>query len=139
MSSESVQAFNNKVAASPELQAQIRDITNPMEFLALAKTEGFDLTGQDFQGMVQAAYQQWLDRLDPKMRAFFSQVHGTKTLDDQLKTCQSPADAIALGQQCGVELSEADLKQAAAEAEAVPGFSFEKLWFRKLGLIPAGE
>ncbi len=139
MSSESVQAFNKRVAASPELQAQLRDVTNPMEFLALAKAEGFDLTGQDFQAIAQAAYQQWLDRLDPKLRSFFNQVHNTKTLDDQLKTCQSPADAIALGQQCGIELSEADLKQAAAEAEAVPGFSFEKLWFRKLGLIPATE
>ncbi|MEL7315027.1 MAG: Nif11-like leader peptide family RiPP precursor, partial [Cyanobacteria bacterium J06559_3] len=125
MSSESVQAFNDRVAASPELKAQLQAITNPMEFLALAKAEGFELTGQDFQSIAQTAYRQWLDRLDPKLRDFFSQIHNTKTLDDQLKTCQSPADAIALGQQCGVELSEADLKQAAAEAEAVPGFSFE--------------
>ena len=97
----------------------------------------FDLTGQDFQGIVQAAYQQWLDRLDPKMRNFFSQVHDTKALDEQLRTCQSTTDVIALGQQCGVEFSEADLKRAAAAAEAVPGFSFEKLWFRGLGLISA--
>ena len=44
MLSESVQAFNDKVAASPELRAQLRAVTNPMEFLALAKTEGFDPT-----------------------------------------------------------------------------------------------
>jgi hypothetical protein len=28
-----------------------------------------------------------------------------------------------------------DLQQAALVAETIPGFSFEKLWFRGLGLI----
>jgi predicted ribosomally synthesized peptide with nif11-like leader len=135
MGSDSVQAFNDKVASSPVLQAKLRSITSPVDFLALAKAEGFDLTGQDFQTLVQQAYQQWLQRLAPSIREFFSRVHTTKALDDQLKTCQSGADVIALAQQCGVELSEADLQQAAAMAEAVPGFSFEKLWFRGLGLI----
>jgi predicted ribosomally synthesized peptide with nif11-like leader len=135
MLSKSVQAFNDKVATAPELQAKLKAVTSPMDFLALAKAEGFDLNGQDFQILVQQAYQQWIDRLAPKMSGFFSEVRSNKELEDILKACQSSTDAIALGQQCGVELSEDDLKQAAMVAESIPGFSFEKLWFRGLGLI----
>ena len=76
-----------------------------------------------------------IDRLDPKMSDFFSQIHGKKELDDRLKVCQSSHDAIELAQECGVNLSEDDLQRAAMVAEAIPGFSFEKLWFRGLGLI----
>jgi predicted ribosomally synthesized peptide with nif11-like leader len=135
MLAESVQAFNDRVAASPELQTKLRAVTSPMAFLALAKAEGLDLTGQDFQAMVQQAYQQWIERLDPKLSGFFSRVHSEKELDEQLKACRSNADIIALAQQCGVELSEDDLQRAATVAESIPGFSFEKLWFRGLGLI----
>ena len=85
--------------------------------------------------MAQQAYRQWLDSLDLKLSAFFRQVHETQALDDRLKTCRSVAEVIALGQACGFELSEQDLDRAAAAAEAVPGFSFEKLWFRGLGII----
>lgn len=132
---KSVQAFNDKVAASPELQTKLRAVTSPMDFLSLAKAEGLEIDGQDFQTMVQQAYQQWIGQLDAKMSGFFSQVRSDKALDNQLKACQSVADAIALAQQCGVKLSEDDLQQAAIVAEAIPGFSFEKLWFRGVGLI----
>lgn len=135
MLSKSVQAFNDRVAASSELQTKLRAVTSPMDFLALAKAEGLELSGQDFQTMVQKAYQQWIAQLDPKMSGFFSQVRSEKELDNQLKACQSITDAIALAQQCGVKLSEDDLQQAAMLAEGIPGFSFEKLWFRGLGLI----
>jgi predicted ribosomally synthesized peptide with nif11-like leader len=135
MLSNSVQAFNDKVAASPALQTKLRAITSPLDFLALAKSEGLDLTGQDFQILVQQAYQQWIEQLDPKMSGFFSQIHEQKELDDRLKVCQSSHDVIVLAQECGVKLSEDDLKQAAIVAEGIPGFSFEKLWFRGLGLI----
>jgi predicted ribosomally synthesized peptide with nif11-like leader len=135
MSSESVRAFNDRVAASPELQAQLGAVTSPLDFLALAKAEGFDLGIQDFQMVVQQAYQQWLDRLSPTVSKFFSQVRNEKELDDRLKICQSSAEAIALAQQCGVELSAEDLQQAATVAASIPGFSFEKLWFRRLGLM----
>jgi predicted ribosomally synthesized peptide with nif11-like leader len=135
MLSKSIQAFNDKVTASPELQTKLRAITSPMDFLALAKSEGLDLTGQDFQVLVQQVYQEWIDKLDPKVSGFFSQVRTKKELDDRLKACQSTHDAIELAQECGVELSENDLQQAAIVAEAIPGFSFEKLWFRGLGLI----
>jgi predicted ribosomally synthesized peptide with nif11-like leader len=135
MLSNSVQAFYDQVAADPALQIKLRAITSPMEFLALAKLEGLDLTGQDFQILVQQAYQQWIGLLDSKMSSFFSQIHEHKELDDKLKVCKSSHDVIALAQECGVELLEDELKQAAMVAETIPGFSFEKLWFRGLGLI----
>jgi predicted ribosomally synthesized peptide with nif11-like leader len=135
MLSEPVQAFNDRVAASPELQTKLRAVTSPIDFLALAKSEGLELSGEDFQMVVQQAYQQWLGQLAPKMSEFFSRVRSNKELEDRLKACQSSIDVIALAQQCDVKLSEDDLQQAATEAEAIHGFSFEKLWFRGLGLI----
>jgi predicted ribosomally synthesized peptide with nif11-like leader len=135
MLSKSVRAFNDRVAASPELQTKLRAVTSPIDFLALAKSEGLELSGQDFQTIAQEAYQQWLEQLAPKIREFFSRVRSDKALDDRLKSCQSSTDAIALAQDCGVELSQDDLQQAAMVAEAIPGFSFEKLWFRGLGSI----
>jgi predicted ribosomally synthesized peptide with nif11-like leader len=135
MISNSVQAFNDRVAASPELQTQLRAVTSPMDFLALAKSEGLDFSGEDFQMVVQQAYQQWLEQLDPKLSEFFGRVHSDKALDDRLKSCQSSTDVIALAQQCNIPLSADDLQQAATVAETIPGFSFEKLWFRGLGLI----
>jgi predicted ribosomally synthesized peptide with nif11-like leader len=135
MLSNSVQAFNDKVAADPALQTKLRAITSPVDFLALAKSEGLNLTGQDFQVLVQQAYQQWIGQLDPKLSSFFSHVHDRKELDDRLKVCQSSRDVIELAQECGVMVSEDDLQQAALVAETIPGFSFEKLWFRGLGLI----
>lgn len=135
MLSKSVQAFSDRVATDPELQTKLRTLTSPMDFLALAKSQGIDLTGQDFQILVQQAYQQWIEQLDPKMSAFFSQIRGKKELEDKLKTCQSSNNVVELAQECGFELSEDELQQAAMVAEAIPGFSFEKLWFRGLGLI----
>jgi predicted ribosomally synthesized peptide with nif11-like leader len=135
MCSNSVQAFNDKVAADPALRTKIRGLTTPLDFLALAKSEGLDLTGQDFQILVQQAYQQWIEQLDPKMSGFFRQIHEKRELDDKLKVCQSSHDVIVLAQECGVNLSEDELKQAALVAEGIPGFSFEKIWFRGLGLI----
>jgi predicted ribosomally synthesized peptide with nif11-like leader len=135
MLSKSIHTFNDKVAADPALQTKLGAITSPLEFLALAKSEGLDLSGQDFQILAQQAYQQWIGQLDPKMSDFFSQIHEQKALDDKLKVCQSSHDVITLAQECGVRLSEDELKQAAMVAETIPGFSFEKLWFRGLGLI----
>jgi hypothetical protein len=84
---------------------------------------------------VQKAYHQWIEQLDPKMSGFFSQIHGQKELDDRLKVCRSSYEVIILAQECGVKVSEDDLQRAAMVAESIPGFSFEKLWFRGLGLI----
>jgi hypothetical protein len=84
---------------------------------------------------VQKAYHQWIEQLDPKMSGFFSQMHEQKELDDRLKVCRSSYEVIILAQECGVKVSEDDLQRAAMVAENIPGFSFEKLWFRGLGLI----
>jgi predicted ribosomally synthesized peptide with nif11-like leader len=135
MLSNSAQAFNDKIATYPELKAKIQNISSSIDFLSLAKAEGFDLDLPDLQSIAQAAFQQWLERLPPKTREFFHTVHKDKTLDNQLKTCQSPAEAIALAEQCGIQLTEDDLKQAAIAADSINGFSFEKLWFRGLGLL----
>ena len=93
----------------------------------------FDLP--DLQAIAQEAFQQWLEWLPPKTSQFFRTVRNDQTLDSQLKTCQSPAEAIALAERCGIELTEDDLKQAAIVAESINGFSFEKLWIRRLGLL----
>jgi hypothetical protein len=62
-------------------------------------------------------------------------VRGNKELEDRLKVCQSSDDAIELAQELGVKLSADDLQQAATLATDIPGFSFGKLWFNRLGLI----
>ena len=135
MLSDCARAFNEKIATSPELQTKLQNISSPIDVLTLAKAEGFDLDFPDLQAIAQDAFERWLERLPPKTREFFRTVHHDKTLNSQVKTCQSSADAIALAQQCGIYLTEDDLKQAAIAAESVNGFSFEKLWFRKLDLL----
>jgi predicted ribosomally synthesized peptide with nif11-like leader len=135
MLSDRAQAFNEKIATSPELQTKLQNISSPIDFLTLAKAEGFDLDFPDLQAIAQEAFERWLERLPLKAREFFRTVHNNKTLNSQVKTCQSSAEAIALAQQCGIDLTEDDLKQAAIAAESVNGFSFEKLWFRKLKLL----
>jgi predicted ribosomally synthesized peptide with nif11-like leader len=134
MSPESLQAFHDKVAASSEIRTKLDAVTSPIDFLAFAKAEGYDLTIQDVQMLAEQAYQQWIERLDLKTSQFFRQVHDDKALNDQLKHCQSSMEAIALAHQCDIALSEDDLRQAAAIAESIVGFSFEKLWFRQLGI-----
>ena len=135
MLSDCAQAFNEKIATSPELQTKLQKISSPIDFLALAKAEGFDLDLPDLQAIAQEAFQRWLEQLPPKTSEFFRTVRNDQTLDSQLKTCQSSAEAIALAEQCGIQLTEDDLKQAAIVAESINGFSFEKLWIRRLGLL----
>ena len=133
--SEAAQTFNERVAADLELQQKLQKLQSPMEFLALAKAEGVELTPQDFGAIAQSAYQQWVSTLDPKVGQFFQTIHENEALDERLKTCRQPAQVIVLAQECGTQLCEQDLQQAASAAKAVPGFSFEKLWFRRLGLL----
>jgi predicted ribosomally synthesized peptide with nif11-like leader len=129
------QAFNAKVAESPELREKLKLVTSPVELFGLAKEQGLELTGEDLQAIAQNAYQQWLSSLKGQVRVFFAKVHTDPELNQKLKQCQTTEAAIALGQDCGIALTPADLRQAAAAAEAVAGFSFEKLWFKQLGLL----
>jgi predicted ribosomally synthesized peptide with nif11-like leader len=57
MLSHSAQAFNEKIATSPDLQTKLQKISSPIDFLALAKAEGFDLNPQDLQAIAQEAFQ----------------------------------------------------------------------------------
>lgn len=81
----------------------------------------------------------WVITLDPHVRSFFDRAQQSPELNDKLKQCQSPAATIDLATRYGFELSERDLQQAAIAATAIPGFSFEKLWFRNLGLLSEVE
>lgn len=129
------QAFNAKVAESLELQARIRSMTSPMELLTLAREQGIELTGADLSAIAQQAYRQWIAGLDDQARRFFELVHANPELNQALQQCQTSEAAVALSQTCGVKLTLAELQQAAIAANAIVGFSFEKLWFRSLGLL----
>jgi Nif11 domain len=129
------QAFNAKLAESPELQAKVEAMTSPLELFALAKAEGDELTAEDMQAIAQNAYQEWISSLEGQVRDFFIKAQIDPALNQQLKQCATPAAAIALAKTCEIELTEADLRQAATAAGAIVGFSFEKLWFRQLGLL----
>lgn len=135
MSDPSVAAFNAKVAASVELQARLRAIASPVDLVNFAREQGIELTSADLQAIAQTAYQQWINHLNPAVRPFFEQAQVMPALNAQLKQCQTPADALGLAQRSGFDLTIADLQHAAAIAESIPGFSFEKLWFRNLGLL----
>ncbi len=129
------QSFNTKLAESPELQAKLELITSPIELFALAKEQGYELTGEDMQAIAQNAYQEWISQLEGQTKTFFTKAQADPVLNQQLKQCSTPETAIALAKTYELELTEADLRQAAAAARAIAGFSFEKLWFKKLGLL----
>ncbi len=134
MSSRSLQELNARIAESAELQERIRAIQSPFELITLAQEQGLELTREDLQEIVRTAYQQWIVLLNGSTRAFFEQADLLPDLNQKLKQCQSPEAAIALASEYGFELTIADLQQAAIAAQTIPGFSFEKLWFKKLGL-----
>lgn len=128
------QAFNQRVVESADLQQAIAALTTPVQLFELARQCGIELTGEDMQAIAQNAYHQWINTLDGNNRLFFEQAHTDPALNERLKQCSSPTEAIALAQECNIQLTEADLQQAATSAASISGFSFEKLWFRKLGL-----
>lgn len=136
MSSQTAAAFNAKLMGSPVLLDQIQTVSSPMELITFARVQGFELTTEDLQAIAQQAYQQWLNQLPLPLRSFFEQAHTHPELNSALKTCQSAADVIALIHTWGLQVTPADLEQAARAATAVAGFSFERLWFRRLGMIP---
>lgn len=134
MSSRSLASFNARIAESAELQERLNSIQSPGELMALAQEQGLELTPEDFREIAQAAFQQWITLLDATTRAFFEQAQSLPELNQKLKQCQSPETAIDLAREHGFELTITDLQQAAIVARTIPGFSFEKLWFKKLGI-----
>jgi predicted ribosomally synthesized peptide with nif11-like leader len=122
MPSRSLEGFNAKIAESPELQKRVEAIQSAVELIALA------------QEQVQTAFHYWLTQLDQMTQTFFDQAQAQPDLNQKVKTCQSPAAVIAVAKEHGFDLAIADLQQAAIVARRIPGFSFEKLWFKNLGL-----
>ena len=135
MSLSNAQAFNHRVEQSLELRSRLEQIRSPIELMNLARAEGLELTGEDIREIAQTAYQAWVVTLDRLMRSFFEQAQQSEELNQKLKQCQTPADALDLATSYGFALTESNFQQAATAAAAIPGFSFEKLWFRNLGLL----
>lgn len=135
MSSSAIQDFNQKFAQSSELRQQIRQVESVPQLLALLQAWGCNLTGPELITLAQQAYQTWLAALNPAIQPFFVAAHDNPVLNQAIETCRQPDDVIALAQAHGFQLSEADLQAAAAAADQIEGFSFEKLWFRSLGLL----
>lgn len=134
MSSRSLQELNARIAESAELEERVKTIQSPPELIALAQEQGLELTREDLQEIARTAYQQWIVLLNGPTRTFFEQADLLPDLNQKLKQCQSPEVAINLAREYGFELTIANLQQAAIAAQTIPGFSFEKLWFKKLGL-----
>jgi predicted ribosomally synthesized peptide with nif11-like leader len=135
MSLSNAQAFNHRVEQSLELRSQLEQIQSPIELMNLAKSAGLELTGEDLREIAQTAYQAWVVTLDRPMRSFFELAQQSEELNQKLKQCQTPADALDLATRYGFNLTSLDFQQAATAAATIIGFSFEKLWFRNLGLL----
>jgi Nif11 domain len=135
MSLSKVGSFELLVANSPELNSRLAQIRSPLELIAIAQEQGVELTWEDVREIAQTAYHNWVIALDLPVRNFFERAQQSVEIDRELKQCQSPADAIDLASRNGFSISASDLQQAATAAAAIPGFSFEKLWFRNLGLL----
>ena len=135
MSLSNAQAFNHRVEQSLELRSRLEQIRSPIELMNLARAEGLELTGEDIREIAQTAYQAWVVTLDRLMRSFFEQAQQSEELNQKLKQCQTLTDAIDLATSDGFNLTSIDFQQAATAAAAITGFSFEKLWFRNLGLL----
>ena len=135
MSLSNAHSFDRLVKDSPPLQARIEQMRSPIELIALAKAEGVELTMEDMGEIAQTAYHAWVITLAPPMGRFFELAQQSEEINQELKQCQSLAAALDLAQRNGFALSADDFQQAATAAAAIPGFSFEKLWFRNLGLL----
>ena len=135
MTSANVRAFDRLIAASPALQAQLEQIRDPIELITLAKAEGVELTGEDMREIAQTAYHAWVVTLAPPVRSFFELAQESAELNNELKQCRSLPEAIDLANRNGFTLTAIDFQQAATAAAGIPGFSFEKLWFRNLGSL----
>jgi Nif11 domain len=135
MSLSNAQAFNLRVEQSLELQAQLEQIRSPIDLMNLARSIGVELTGADVGEIAQTANHDWVVTLDRPMRSFFELAQQSAELNRELKQCQTPADALDLATRYGFHLTSIGFQQAATAAATIVGFSFEKLWFKNLGLL----
>jgi 2-succinyl-5-enolpyruvyl-6-hydroxy-3-cyclohexene-1-carboxylate synthase len=135
MSLSNSRSFSQHIQQSPELQKRLDRISSPLELMTIAKEEGFELMSEDIQEIAQTAYQQWLQNIDSPSQDFFDAAYRSPELNERLKQCNTPLEAIELANSYGFNLSAIDFQTAATIAAEIPGFSFEKLWFRKIGLL----
>jgi predicted ribosomally synthesized peptide with nif11-like leader len=134
MFSAAVEDFNQKFGQSAELRLKISQIESVLELMVLLQEWGCNLTALEMIALAQQAYQTWLASLSPTVQPFFVEVHENKTMNQAIETCHHSKEVITLAESHGFQLSEADLQAAATAAAQIEGFSFEKLWFRRLGL-----
>ena len=85
--------------------------------------------------LAHQAYPTGVASLSATVRPFFVEAHDNKTLNKAIETCSTPHDVVILAKAHGFQLSESDLQTAAAAAAKIEGFSFEKVWFKSLGLL----
>jgi hypothetical protein len=135
MLSQAAQAFNEQITTSPELQARLHGLKSPSDLMQIAQDCGIELAEGDLRAIAQKAYQNWLSRLNETSQRCFEQFYLNPGLNNDLKQCQTSAEVIALANQSGFTLTQLDLEQAALAASTIDGFSFERLWFKKLGLL----
>jgi predicted ribosomally synthesized peptide with nif11-like leader len=134
MFSAAVEDFNQKFGQSAELRRQISQVESLPQLMALLQEWGCNLTAPEIITLAQQAYQTWLASLAPTLQPFFVAAHENQDLNQAIETCHNPQDVIALADSHGFQLTEADLQAAATAAAQIEGFSFEKLWFKRLGL-----
>jgi predicted ribosomally synthesized peptide with nif11-like leader len=135
MSSQSLQEFKDQISQSVSLQEKIDLIQSPMELILLAKAIGIELTNDDLKEIAQTAFQQWVSQLSGSIQNFFGTAKNNQELNQRVRQCKSSIDVVALAKEYQFEFTEADLRQAAFISQRIEGFSFEKLWFKELGLI----
>jgi predicted ribosomally synthesized peptide with nif11-like leader len=134
MFSAAVEDFNQKFEQSAELRLKISQVESVPQLMALLQEWGCNLTAPEIITLAQQAYQTWLACLAPTVQPFFVEAHENQALNQAIETCHNPQDVIVLAKSHGFQLAEADLQAAATAAEQIEGFSFEKLWFKRLGL-----
>jgi predicted ribosomally synthesized peptide with nif11-like leader len=137
MSSADLQDFYQKFANYPEFRQKISQAESMPQLIAILQEWGCHLTGAELMTLAQQAYQTWIAELDrtQQLQSFFLKARENQELNKLVETCNHPDDVIALAQAYGFQLSEEDLKIAAEVTHKIEGFSFEKLWFKKLGLL----
>ena len=135
MSSSAIQDFNQKFAQSAELRQKIGQVESVPQLIGLLQEWDISLTGPELMSLAQQSYQTWLASLSATVRPFFVEAHDNKTLNKAIETCSTPHDVVILAKAHGFQLSESDLQTAAAAAAKIEGFSFEKVWFKSLGLL----
>jgi len=135
MSSQALQKFKDQISQSTDLQEKIDLVQSPVDLILLAKAIGIELTNDDLKEIAQTAFHQWVSQLSGAIQNFFETAQNNQELNQRLRQCQSSSDVVALAKEYQFEFSEVDLQRAATLSQELEGFSFEKLWFKQLGLI----